>query len=176
MLQTDSTHTGEVWNKIEAIELDKQGVKWVMSKPLFYRPEPTKFVIEKIAQTAGKTPLNKVGVVLASHGEPDEWTGFCLKHQMQGTGNSFLCLCEEKGRLRKVLSGTTLSRDLMSLPHPELPEAVEKLADKNLEKVIVMTSFGSTDCMHVNYNIQPNQNLPGSILNLEIVLFRGMEL
>ena len=41
MLQTDSTHTGEVWNKIEAIELDKKGVKWVMSKPLFYRPEPT---------------------------------------------------------------------------------------------------------------------------------------
>ena len=58
-----------MWNKIEAMELDKQGVKWVMSKPLFYRPEPTKFVIEKIAQTAGKTPLDKVGVVLASHGE-----------------------------------------------------------------------------------------------------------
>ena len=173
MLQTDSTHTGEVWNKIQTIELDKKGVKWVMSKPLFYRPEPTKFVIDKIAQTAGKTPLNKVGVVLASHGEPDEWTRLCLENTRCKEQETAFCACVKKGLIEKGFVWDNIVQGFNEFTHPELPEAVEKLADKNLEKVIVMTSFGSTDCMHVNYDIPTKSKSALVDPNLEIVCLGG---
>ena len=173
MLQTDSTHTGEVWNKIQTIELDKKGVKWVMSKPLFYRPEPTKFVIDKIAQTAGKTPLNKVGVVLASHGEPDEWTRLCLENTRCKEQETAFCACVKKGLIEKGFVWDNIVQGFNEFTHPELPEAVEKLADKNLEKVIVMSSFGSTDCMHVNYDIPTKSKSALVDPNLEIVCLDG---
>jgi protoheme ferro-lyase len=173
MLQTDSTHTGEVWNKIEEMELDKKGVKGVMSKPLFYRPEPTQFVIEKIAQTAGSTPLGKVGVVLASHGEPDEWTRLCLENTRCKEQETAFCACVKKGLIERGFVWDHIVQGFNEFTHPELPEAVEKLADKNLEKVIVMTSFGSTDCMHVNYDIPTKSKSALVDQNLEIVCLGG---
>jgi protoheme ferro-lyase len=173
MLQTDSTHTGEVLNKIQAIELDKKGVKWVMGKPVFYRPEPTKFVIENIAQTAGKTPLEKVGVVLASHGEPDEWTRLCLENTRCKEQETAFCACVKKGLIEKGFVWDNIVQGFNEFTHPELPEAVEKMADKNLEKVIVMSSFGSTDCMHVNYDIPTKSKSALVDPNLEIVCLDG---
>jgi protoheme ferro-lyase len=173
MLQTDSTHTGEVLNKIEEIELDKKGVKWAMSKPLFYRPEPTNFVIDKIAQTAGKTSFNKVGVVLASHGEPDEWTRFCLENTRCKEQETAFCACVKKGLIEKGFVWDNIVQGFNEFTQPDLPEAVKKLADKNLEKVIVMTSFGSTDCMHVNYDIPTKAKSALVDPNLEIICLGG---
>ncbi len=153
MLQTDSTHTGEIRNKIVALALDDRGVKWIMSKPLFYRPEPTQLVIQKIIAAAGKTPPEKVGVVLASHGEPDEWTRLCLENTRCKEQETAFCACVKKGLIEKGFVWDHIVQGFNEFTHPELPEAVEELADKQVEKVIVMPSFGSTDCMHVNYDI-----------------------
>ncbi len=153
MLQTDSTHTGEIRNKIIALGLDSKKVQWIMSKPLFYRPEPTQLVINKIIEAAGKTPLDKVGVVLASHGEPDEWTRLCLENTRCKEQETAFCACVKKGLVEKGFVWDNIVQGFNEFTHPELPEAVETLADKNLRKVIVMPSFGSTDCMHVNYDI-----------------------
>jgi len=173
MLQTDSTHTGEVREKIEALELDKKGVRWVQSKPLFYRPEPTQFVVEEIARHVGTTPLNQVGVVLASHGEPDEWTRLSLDNTRCKEQETAFCACVKKGLIEKGFVWDNIVQGFNEFTYPELPEAVEKLADKSLKKVIVMTSFGATDCIHVNYDIPTKARSALVDPNLEIVCLGG---
>jgi len=173
MLQTDSTHTGEVLNKIEEIELDKKEVKWSMSKPLFYRPEPTQFAVDKIVQTAGKTLLNKVGVVLASHGEPDEWTRLRLENTRCKEQETAFCACVRKGLIEKGFIWDNIVQGFNEFTRPDLPDAVEKLADKKIEKVIVMPSFGSTDCMHVNYDIPTKAKSALVDPDLEIICLGG---
>jgi protoheme ferro-lyase len=173
MLQTDSTHTGEVLRKIEEIGLDNKGVKWSIGKPLFYRPEPTQFVIDKIAQTAGKTPFNKVGVVLASHGEPDEWTRMCIENTRCKEQETAFCACVKKGLIEKGFVWDNIVQGFNEFTRPDLPEAVEKLADKNIEKLIVMTSFGSTDCIHVNYDIPTKAKSALVDPDLEIICLGG---
>jgi protoheme ferro-lyase len=173
MLQTDSTHTAEVRNKIEALDLDKQGIKWVMSKPLFYRAEPTQLVIERIAEAAGNTPLEYVGVVLASHGEPDEWTRLCLENTRCKEQETAFCACVKKGLIERGFVWDHIVQGFNEFTHPELPEAVEKLADKNVKKVIVMPSFGSTDGMHVNYDIPTKAKSALVDPDIEVVCLGG---
>jgi protoheme ferro-lyase len=173
MLQTDSTHTGEIRGKIEAIELDKKGVTWVMSKPLFYRPEPTQYVVEAIAKAVGKTSLDQVGVVLASHGEPDEWTRLCLENTRCKEQETAFCACVKKGLIEKGFVWDNIVQGFNEFTHPELPEAVEKLGDKNLKKVVVIASFGSTDGMHVNYDIPTKAKSALVDPELEIVCLPG---
>jgi protoheme ferro-lyase len=153
MLQTDSTHTGEVRNKIEKLELDKKGVTWVMSKPLLYRPEPTEVVIEMITKAAGNTPREQIGIVLASHGEPDEWTRLCLENTRCKAQETAFCACIKKALIERGFIWDNIVQGFNEFTHPELPEAVENLADKNVKKVISIASFGTTDGMHVNYDI-----------------------
>jgi protoheme ferro-lyase len=153
MLQTDSTHTGEIWNKIKEIKLDEKGVTWTMAKPLFYRSEPTEVVVEMILQAAGNTPRDQIGVVLASHGEPDEWTKLCLENTRCKAQETAFCACVKKALIERGFVWDNMVQGFNEFTHPELPEAVETLAEKNVKKVISIASFGSTDGMHINYDI-----------------------
>ncbi len=173
MLQTDSTHTGEIRVKIEKLELDKKGVTWVMSKPLFYRPEPTQYVVEAVVKAAGKTPLDQVGVVLASHGEPDEWTRLCLENTRCKEQETAFCACVKKGLIENGFVWDNIVQGFNEFTHPELPEAVEKLGDKNLKKVVVIASFGSTDGMHVNFDIPTKAKSALVDPDMEIVCLPG---
>jgi protoheme ferro-lyase len=153
MLVTDSTHTGEVKNKLNALGLEKKGVKVFVGHPLFYRPEIVKLQIEEIMKAAGKTPYDKVGIVLACHGEPDQWTKLNLENTRCKEQELALVACVKKGLLERGFVWDNMAQGFNEFIHPELPEAVEKLADKNLKKVIVMPAFGTTDGMHVSYDI-----------------------
>ena len=173
MMMTDSSHTQEIKNKIECMNLQGQGVAWVMSKPLFYRPEPTQLVINKIMRAAGNIPPDKIGILLISHGEPDQWALSSTIHTKCNEQEKAFALCVKKGLIERGFLWENIVRGFNEFTHPELPEAVEKLADKNLEKVIVMTSFGSTDCMHVNYDIPTKSKSALVDPNLEIVCLGG---
>jgi protoheme ferro-lyase len=173
MLQTDSSHTGEILNKIESLAFDIKAVQWVLSKPLFYRPEPTQYVVQAIARAAGKTPLQRVGVVLASHGEPDEWTRISLENTRCKEQETAFCACVKKGLIEKGFVWDNIVQGFNEFTHPELPEAIEKLADKKLNKVIVMSSFGSTDGIHVNYDIPAKAKSALVDKDLEIICLPG---
>jgi protoheme ferro-lyase len=173
MLQTDSSHTGEILNKIESLGFHKKKVKWVLSKPLFYRPEPTQYVVGAICKAAGETRLDKVGVVLASHGEPDEWTRLCLENTRCKEQETAFCACVKKGLIENGFIWDNLVQGFNEFTHPELPEAIEKLADNKLNKVIVMSSFGSTDGIHVNYDIPTKAKSALVDQDLEIVCLPG---
>jgi protoheme ferro-lyase len=173
MLQTDSSHTGEILNKVESMDFNKKALKWVMSKPLFYRPEPTQYVVEAIARAAGKTALEMVGVVLASHGEPDEWTRISLENTRCKEQETAFCACVKKGLIEKGFVWDNIVQGFNEFTHPELPEAIEKLANKKLDKVIVISSFGSTDGIHVNYDIPTKAQSALVDKDLEIVCLPG---
>lgn len=153
MLQTDSTHTGEINEKIHEMKLAERGVKYVISKPLFYRPEPTQLVIEKIIKLAGTTPYDQVGVVLASHGEPEEWIKSNLLNTKCKEQELAFCACVKKGLVERGFSWENLTQGFNEFQHPELPEAVELLAEKKVTKVVVTPSFGTTEGMHISYDI-----------------------
>lgn len=141
MLQTDSTHTGEVRNKIKEIELDRKGVTWVMAKPLFYRVEPTQAVVDMITKAVGNTPLDQVGVVLASHGEPDEWTKLCIENTRCKEQETAFCAVVKKGLIERGFVWDNIVQGFNEFTHPELPEAVEKLGEKKCKKGNLHSQF-----------------------------------
>lgn len=153
MLVTDSSHTGEIKKRFNALGLEKKGVKAVFAKPLFYRPEIVQLQIEKIIEAAGRTPREKVGVVLACHGEPEEWTKLNLENTRCKEMELALVACVKKGLLERGFVWDNMVQGFNEFIHPELPEAVEKLADRNLQKVITIPVFGTTDGLHLSYDI-----------------------
>ncbi|MCX5895419.1 MAG: ferrochelatase [Proteobacteria bacterium] len=153
MMQTDSSHTGEIKKKIEDMHLGTRGVKWIMSKPLFYRPEPTQLVIDMIIKAAGDMPFEQVGVVLASHGEPDKWTETSFMNTKCNEQETAFTLCVKKGLIERGFIWENIVRGFNEFTRPELTEAVELLSGRSIKKVIVASTFGSTDCIHVNYDI-----------------------
>ena len=173
MMQTDSSHTGEIKNRIENMNLGARGVKWIMSKPLFYRPEPTQLVIDKIAHAAGITPFERVGVVLASHGEPDKWAESSFLNTKCNEQETAFALCVKKGLIEKGFAWENIVRGFNEFTRPELSEAVELLSGRNIQKVIVASTFGSTDCIHVNYDIPAKVKSAMVDPSIEIVCLEG---
>jgi len=144
-----------------------------MSKPLFYRQEPTQYVIEAIVRAAGDVPREKTGVVLASHGEPDEWTRISLENTRCKEQETAFCACVKKGLIERGFIWDTIVQGFNEFTQPELPEAIEKLADKKLSRVIVISSFGSTDGIHVNYDIPTKAQSALVDKDVEIVCLPG---
>lgn len=173
MLQTDSSHTGEVKKKLNALDLEKKGVKVVVGHPLFYRPEPTQLVIEAITKAAGNTPLDQVGVVLASHGEPEAWAKLNIENTRCKEQEVAFAACVKKGLLERGFVWDNMLQGFNEFTKPELPEAVEKLAEKNLKKVVVMPTFGTTDGMHISYDIPTKTRSALVDPNVELVILPG---
>jgi protoheme ferro-lyase len=153
MLMTDSSHTQEIKNKIECMNLQEQGVAWVMSKPLFYRPEPVQLVINKIMRAAGNTPPDKTGILLVSHGEPDQWALSSTINTKCNEQEKAFALSVKKGLIEKGFPGENIVRAFNEFTHPEIAEAAEGLAHNKIKKIIAAATFGNTDCIHVNYDI-----------------------
>jgi protoheme ferro-lyase len=153
MLQTDSTHTGEINNKIKEMKLEERGIKYVISKPLFYRPEPTQLVIDKILKATGNTPYEQVGVVLASHGEPEAWVKANLLNTKCKEQEIAFCNCVKKGLIERGFVWENITQGFNEFQKPEMPEAVELMAERKVKKVVVIPSFGTTEGTHITYDI-----------------------
>jgi protoheme ferro-lyase len=153
MLQTDSTHTGEINNKIKEMKLEDRGIKYAISKPLFYRPEPTQLVIDKILKATGNTPYEQVGVVLASHGEPEAWVKANLLNTKCKEQEIAFCNCVKKGLIERGFVWENITQGFNEFQKPEMPEAVELMAERKAKKVVVIPSFGTTEGMHITYDI-----------------------
>jgi len=173
MMMTDSSHTQEIKYKIECMNLQGQGVAWVMSKPLFYRPEPTQLVINKIMRAAGNIPPDKIGILLVSHGEPDQWALSSTIHTKCNEQEKAFALCVKKGLIERGFLWENIVRGFNEFTHPEIAEAAEGLAHKKVKKIVAASTFGSTDCIHVNYDIPAK--IKESIDNaaVEIVCLNG---
>jgi protoheme ferro-lyase len=173
MLQTDSSHTAEIRKKIEAMKLTERNITWVMARPLFYRPEPTRLLVEMIARATGTTDPEEVGVVLASHGEPDRWTELSLDNTRCKEQETAFCACIKKGLVERGFVWDSILQGFNEFTHPELSEVVTKLISKNIKKLIVASSFGTTDGIHVNYDIPSKVKSAVPNPEVEIVCLNG---
>ena len=173
MMLTDSSHTQEIAGAVRSMGIEKHGVAWVMSRPLFYRPEPAQLVVENIMRAAGTTPLKNAGVVLASHGEPDQWSGSSEINTHCNEQETAFALCVKKGLVERGFLWENVVRGFNEFTKPELSEAAELLAGKKVDKVIAAAVFGTTDCIHVNYDIpaKVKKALDGS--TVEVVCLEG---
>ncbi|MCX5886732.1 MAG: ferrochelatase [Proteobacteria bacterium] len=173
MLVTDSTHTGEVRNKLNALGLEKRGVKIVMGHPLFYRPETVQLQVQEIIKAAGKIPYDQVGVVLACHGEPDVWTNANRDNTRCKEQELALVACIKKGLLEKGFVWDNMVQGFNEFTKPELPAAVEKLGERNLKRVIVQPAFGTTDGTHISYDIPTKSRSALVDPSVELIVLPG---
>lgn len=173
MLQTDSSHTAEIRKKIEAMRLAERRVTWMMAKPLFYRPEPTRLLLDMIMRAAGDMNPEEAGVVLASHGEPDRWTELSLDNTRCKEQETAFCACIKKGLAERGFIWDNIMQGFNEFTRPDLPEAVAKLMDQKIKKLIVTPSFGTTDGIHVNYDIPCKVTSAVQNHAVEVVCLKG---
>jgi protoheme ferro-lyase len=173
MMLTDSSHTQEIGNKIMAFGLEKRGIRWVLSRPLFYRLEPTLLVVEKILAAAGSDALDRTGVILCCHGEPDSWTRASLINTRCNEQETAFCYAVKKGLVERGFSWDNIVRGFNEFTAPDLPEAVQILTERTVRKVIAIATFGTTDCLHVNYDIPTRIRAALDCPDIELVCLDG---
>lgn len=173
MMLTDSSHTQEISEKIKALDLEKRGIQWVLSKPLFYRPEPTLLVIEKILAAAGSGALDRAGVILCCHGEPEAWVQASRVNTRCNEQETAFCYAVKKGLVERGFSWDNIVRGFNEFTTPGLSEAVQILTKGKAKKMIAVATFGTTDCLHVNYDIPTRIRVALDCSDIELVCLGG---
>ena len=154
VMLTDSSHTEEIKEILEEVEHEAKGVEILLTRPQFYKADSlAPMCAQLIKKKAGNTPLDRIGVLLASHGEPDEWVRLKLINTRCNEQETAF-----RGMIRKKLielgfKAENITNAFNEFVEPKIIPAVEKVAQNQVDKIITLPAFGQTEGLHHIYDI-----------------------
>jgi protoheme ferro-lyase len=163
---TISSHTKAGQDMVEALGLEKYGVPICFSEPLWSSATLHGMFVARADQHLGATPKSKVGILLVGHGQPEDWD------RVYPTQTEQENLFRQAIADRLVADGYTrenISLAWMEFKEPEIATAVERLADRGIEKLLVFATSISASSLHSLYDIPEAVRAAGLPEGVEMV-------
>ena len=147
---TDSNHTKEGENSLQALHLDSYHIPLYYTRPLWDSELLHHVFVEKAEAARGETPKDQCGLLLVGHGQPDEWDQefptethqelefrIAIKHKLVNAG-----YCEEN-----------IQFAWMEFKTPRPADVIQQLAGRGLQKILYFAAAISADAIHSQYDI-----------------------
>jgi protoheme ferro-lyase len=147
---TVSSHTKAGQDMVADLGLEQQGVSICFSEPLWDSETLHQMFVARAAAHVGDTPRSKVGILLVGHGQPEDWD------RVYPTQTEQEILFREAITDRLVADGyarENISLAWMEFKEPEIGEAVDRLVDRGIEKLLVFATSISASSLHSLYDI-----------------------
>jgi protoheme ferro-lyase len=153
VMLTDSSHTEEIKEILEEVEKEQRGVEVILTRPIFYKADPlASMCAQLILNQVDDTPIERVGVLLASHGEPDEWVRLKIINTRCNEQETAFRKMIRKKLVTLGFKDENITDAFNEFVEPKITPAVEKIARK-VDKIIVLPAFGQTEGLHHIYDI-----------------------
>jgi protoheme ferro-lyase len=147
---TISSHTKAGQSMVEALDVGQYGVPVCFSEPLWSSETLQGMFVTRANANRGETPKSKVGVLLVGHGQPDDWDRI------------YPTQTEQELRFRQAITdrlvadGYTrenISLAWMEFKEPAIEQAVDGLASRGIQKLMVFATSISASSLHSLYDI-----------------------
>jgi len=153
VLLTESSHTEEIKEIIEEVKEEHKGIEILLTHPLFYKASSlATMCAQLILNRAQDTPLHRVGVLLASHGEPDEWVKLKLINTRCNEQETTFRNIIRKELITLGFKDENITDAYNEFVTPKITPAVEKIAG-SVDKIVVIPTFGAAEGLHHIYDI-----------------------
>jgi protoheme ferro-lyase len=145
-----SNHTAEGEELIRKVQAEKHGVSLRYTGPFWDSETLHRAFLEKAKSAVGETNVAKVGLLLAGHGQPDEWdVEFPTETEQE---------LEFRRRVLELFVANGYTRENLGLawmefkkPAPAL--VVEQLIAQGVDKIIYFSAAISADSIHSQYDV-----------------------
>ncbi len=148
---TDSSHTQTGQEMLETLELEKLGVQVCYASPLWDSPSLRQIFVVCAAQNMGGADKSKVGILLVGHGQPEDWDKIYPTQTEQET------LFREAVREPLIQDGCRAENVVlawMDFKQPKIPQTVEELLRKGVERILVFSASISADSIHSDIQVR----------------------
>jgi protoheme ferro-lyase len=147
---TNSNHTAEGKELIEALSLESYGASLTYTGPMWDSETLQRMFVQKVNARIGNLDKEKVGVLLVGHGQPKEWDQKWPTETKQENmfRESILALFEADGFARK-----NLGLAWMEFREPEPAEVVEQLVANGVEMILYFSAAISAESIHSRYDV-----------------------
>lgn len=147
---TNSNHTAEGKELIEALDLKNYGVSITYTGPMWDSLTLQRMFVQKVNAHLGKIDKGKIGVLLVGHGQPKEWDQVWPTETVQENRfrQSILSLFEADGYQRE-----NLGLAWMEFREPEPAELIERFVANGVETIFYFSAAISADSIHSQYDV-----------------------
>lgn len=152
---TISSHTKAGQDMVKELDLDKYDVPVCFSEPLWDSDTLQEMFVARVNENLNGTEKSKIGVLLVGHGQPEDWD------KIYPTQTEQEILFRQSIINRLVADGYAEENILMAwmeFKQPEIREAVQELAGRDVEKLFVFATSISASSLHSLYDI------PGAVM------------
>lgn len=163
---TVSNHTQAGKDQITALGLDAYGVPVCYGDPLWDSETLQQMFVARANANLNGMDKSQVGVLLAGHGQPDEWD----KTFPTETEQEQLFLDAIKQRLiADGYQAENISQGWMDFKKPEVGDAARRLAIQGVKKIFVFAAAISASSLHSLYDIPEQVTASGLSRDVEVV-------
>jgi protoheme ferro-lyase len=142
---TNSSHTQAGREMVEKLGLEKLGIRVEMASPLWESSALRSLYIHRAEAYLRDTPLEKVGVLLVGHGQPESWDVVYPGQTAQE--NAF----RQELRRRFIAEGVedhNVVLAWMEFRHPSPAKAALELVANGVNQLLVIPASMSASCIH----------------------------
>jgi protoheme ferro-lyase len=147
---TISNHTAEGEDLVKALNVESYGASLSLTGPLYDSKLLRSMFIQRTFDNIGETPLEKVGVLLVGHGQPDEWDVEWPTETAQEIGFRMNVLKDFESAGYKP---ENLSLAWMEFKEPKPAVKVEEFIANGVEKIVFFSAAISADSIHSQFDI-----------------------
>jgi protoheme ferro-lyase len=147
---TDSSHTIAGFEMLEALGLEKYGVRVCEAKPLWDTEALQKMFVARADTHLNDVDKAKVGILLVGHGQPDDWDAIYPTQTEQETK------FRDQVRERLIQAGYLPDNILlawMEFKTPKITPAVQQLAALGVKRILVFSASISADSIHSDIQV-----------------------
>lgn len=147
---TQSSHTQAGEEMIQALELEKRGIRVCYATPLWDAEPLRQMFVSRAAQNLEGVDKAKVGVLLVGHGQPDDWDRIYPTQTEQET--AFRSAVREL-LIQDGYQPENIILAWMEFKKPAIPESVRSLLDNGVERILVFSASISADSIHSDIQV-----------------------
>jgi protoheme ferro-lyase len=153
LMLTESSYTEEIHGILEELGKGQEGIEILLTRPLFYKADSlAPMCAQLILNKGGDTPLDKVGVLLVSHGEPDEWVRLKLINTRCNEQETAFRRMIRRELITLGFKDANITDAFMEFVPPRITTAIEKIAH-TVDRIIILPAFGQAESLHNTYDI-----------------------
>jgi protoheme ferro-lyase len=147
---TESTHTEAGKEMVASIEPEKFGIQTCMTSALWDSEPLQRSFVERANEMLDGYDKSKVGILLVGHGQPTEWEGLYPAQNKQESQY------REAIREKMIVDGFSPENIVlgwMEYQTPNVTAAIQELADRGVEKIMVFSVSLSADSIHSDADV-----------------------
>jgi len=160
---TQSNHTLEGEEMVEALHVEEYGASLVYTEPLWNSVLMHSMFVDRANATLHSTPKEKVGVLLIGHGQPDEWDEeFATETQQEKAFKESIMRAFVEDGYKVENIGVAWMEFKTPKPAPKIRELVAN----GVEKILFYSASISADAIHSQCDVPDlvySANVPNNI-------------